>query len=72
MAKSFFFGEERGEHMFKGEEMTKLVCLILQMLKHESFPGSLNGTGLFQTLVGFKVREVYERLTKKEVVTTAA
>jgi phosphoribulokinase len=32
-----------------------------QMLKHASFPGSMNGTGLFQTLVGLKIREVYER-----------
>ena len=39
-----------------------------QMLKNSSFPGSNNGTGLFQTLVGLKVREVYERIVKKEVV----
>jgi phosphoribulokinase len=32
-----------------------------QMFKHESFPGSMNGTGLFQTVVGLKIREVYER-----------
>jgi phosphoribulokinase len=32
-----------------------------QMLKNASFPGSMNGTGLFQTLVGLKIREVYER-----------
>jgi phosphoribulokinase len=32
-----------------------------QMLKHASFPGSMNGTGLFQTLVGLKIREVYDR-----------
>jgi len=35
-----------------------------QMLKHASFPGSMNGTGLFQTLVGLKIREVYERCAK--------
>merc|ERR1711924_339220 len=34
-----------------------------QMLKHSTFPGSTNGTGLFQTLVGLKIREVYERIT---------
>jgi phosphoribulokinase len=39
-----------------------------QMLKNSAFPGSNNGTGLFQTLVGLKVREVYERIVKKEVV----
>lgn len=39
-----------------------------QMLKNSSFPGSNNGTGLFQTVVGLKVREVYERITQKEVV----
>ena len=39
-----------------------------QMLKNGSFPGSNNGTGLFQTIVGLKVREVYERITQKEVV----
>lgn len=27
-----------------------------QMLKNASFPGSNNGTGLFQTIVGLKVR----------------
>lgn len=39
-----------------------------QMLKNGSFPGSNNGTGLFQTIVGLKVREVYERITQEEVV----
>eukprot|EP00889_Picochlorum_renovo_P002340 jgi/Picre1/29370/NNA_004760.t1 len=38
-----------------------------QMMKNNSFPGSNNGTGLFQTIVGLKVREVYERITEKEV-----
>lgn len=28
-----------------------------QMLKNASFPGSNNGTGLFQTIVGLKVRQ---------------
>jgi phosphoribulokinase len=35
-----------------------------QMLKNASFPGSMNGTGLFQTVVGLKIREVYENITK--------
>ncbi len=39
-----------------------------QMLKNASFPGSNNGTGLFQTIVGLKVRDVYERIVQKEVV----
>lgn len=36
-----------------------------QMLKNSSFPGSNNGTGLFQTIVGLKVREVFERITQQ-------
>jgi len=39
-----------------------------QMLKNSGFPGSNNGTGLLQSLVALKVREVYERITSKEVV----
>ena len=38
-----------------------------QMLKNATFPGSNNGTGLFQTVVGLKIREVYEKVVKKEV-----
>lgn len=33
-----------------------------QMLKHADFPGSNNGTGLFQTICGLKIRGVYERI----------
>ena len=36
-----------------------------QMLKLGSFPGSTNGTGLFQTICGLKIREVYERISQK-------
>jgi len=43
-----------------------------QMLKHASFPGSNNGTGLFQTLVGLKVRDLYEQLAAKEVEVASA
>jgi phosphoribulokinase len=39
-----------------------------QMLKNSSFPGSKNGTGLFQTICGLKIREVYERLNEKAAV----
>lgn len=38
-------------------ELTKLL------LQHREYPGSNNGTGLFQVLVGLKMRATYERLT---------
>ncbi|HLO52323.1 MAG TPA: phosphoribulokinase [Kamptonema sp.] len=41
-------------------EMTHLL------LQHREYPGSNNGTGLFQVLVGLKMRATYERLTAKE------
>ncbi|MBV9388874.1 MAG: phosphoribulokinase [Chroococcidiopsidaceae cyanobacterium CP_BM_ER_R8_30] len=41
-------------------EMTHLL------LQHREYPGSNNGTGLFQVLTGLKMRETYERLTAKE------
>ncbi|GJT19392.1 phosphoribulokinase, chloroplastic [Tanacetum coccineum] len=34
-----------------------------QMLKHADFPGSNNGTGLFQTIVGLKIRDLFEQIT---------
>ncbi|XGB41353.1 MAG: phosphoribulokinase [Nodosilinea sp. LVE1205-7] len=37
-------------------EMTELL------LKHREYPGSTNGSGLFQVLVGLKMRAAYERL----------
>ena len=40
-------------------EMTELL------LKHRDYPGSDNGTGLFQVLVGLKMRETYNSLTQK-------
>ena len=43
-----------------------------QMLKNTAFPGSNNGTGLFQTLIGLKVREVYEKMTSKTVANVSA
>ena len=46
-------------------EMTELL------LKHKDYPGSNNGTGLFQVLVGLKMRETYERLTADNKVTAA-
>ena len=41
-------------------EMTSLL------LQHREYPGSNNGTGLFQVMVGLKMRATYERLTAKE------
>merc|ERR1711966_174384 len=38
-----------------------------QMLKYQNGPGSNNGTGLFQTIIGLKVRDLYEQLAAKEV-----
>lgn len=34
-----------------------------QMIKNKKAPGSLNGSGLFQTIVSLKIREVYEKIT---------
>jgi phosphoribulokinase len=34
------------------------------LLQHREYPGSNNGTGLFQVLSGLKMRATYERLTK--------
>ncbi|XP_051137249.1 phosphoribulokinase, chloroplastic [Andrographis paniculata] len=38
-----------------------------QMLKHADFPGSNNGTGLFQTIVGLKIRDLYEQIISNKV-----
>ncbi len=46
-------------------EMTELL------LKHKDYPGTNNGTGLFQVLVGLKMRAAYERLTSTEAKATA-
>ncbi len=46
-------------------EMTELI------LKHKEYPGSNNGTGLFQVLVGLKMRETYEKLTASETKVAA-
>ncbi|KAK9810242.1 hypothetical protein WJX72_007149 [[Myrmecia] bisecta] len=43
-----------------------------QMLKNSSFPGSQNGTGLFQAIVGLKIREVYEQIIQESVAPTVA
>ncbi|MEO0407497.1 MAG: phosphoribulokinase [Cyanobacteria bacterium P01_A01_bin.135] len=48
-------------------EMTELL------LKHRDYPGSNNGTGLFQVLVGLKMRDTYEQLvpSKEPAAATA-
>lgn len=46
-------------------EMTHLL------LQHREYPGSNNGTGLFQVLTGLKMRAVYERLMAKETKVAA-
>jgi phosphoribulokinase len=45
-------------------EMTHLL------LQHKEYPGSNNGTGLFQVMVGLKMRATYELLTSKEAQVT--
>lgn len=47
-------------------EMTEL------MLKHPDYPGSNNGSGLFQVLVGLKMRATYERLMAESKAQFAA
>lgn len=42
-----------------------------QMLKHADFPGSNNGTGLFQTIVGLKIRDLYEQLIANKATARA-
>merc|ERR1711988_237325 len=40
--------------------------LTERMVKNADAPGSENGTGLFQTLASFKIREAYESITKSK------
>jgi phosphoribulokinase len=40
------------------------------LLQHREYPGSNNGTGLFQVLTGLKMRATYERLTAKSGANT--
>ncbi|KAK3141633.1 hypothetical protein QOZ80_4BG0336420 [Eleusine coracana subsp. coracana] len=42
-----------------------------QMLKHADFPGSNNGTGLFQTIVGLKIRDLYEQIVTETATAPA-
>lgn len=45
--------------------------LTQNILKQADSPGSNNGTGFLQTLVALKLREVYEKITKKTVAVKA-
>lgn len=40
--------------------------LTEQIVKNKDSPGSDNGTGLFQTICSFKIREAYEAITKSK------
>jgi phosphoribulokinase len=42
------------------------------LLKHRDYPGSNNGSGLFQVLVGLKMRSTYERLIANSKTQVAA
>ena len=46
-------------------EMTELL------LKHRDYPGSNNGSGLFQVLTGLKMRATYEHLTQEATAPVA-
>jgi len=46
-------------------ELTELL------LKHREYPGSSNGSGLFQVLVGLKMRATYEKLTSPDAMLAA-
>ncbi|KAI3828629.1 hypothetical protein L1987_02736 [Smallanthus sonchifolius] len=39
-----------------------------QMLKHADFPGSNNGTGLFQIIVGLKIRDLFEQIAANKAL----
>ncbi|CAL5030260.1 unnamed protein product [Urochloa decumbens] len=43
-----------------------------QMLTHAGFPGSSNGTGLFQTILGLKIRDLYEQIVAERAAAVTA
>jgi len=50
--------------------MVRSIISIAIRVHSERFPaptGSTNGTGLFQTITGLKIREVYEQLANAEI-----
>ncbi|CAN6229395.1 unnamed protein product [Urochloa humidicola] len=42
-----------------------------QMLTHAGLPGSSNGTGLFQTILALKIRDLYEQIVAEKAAVTA-
>ncbi|CAM8882964.1 unnamed protein product [Rhodiola kirilowii] len=41
-----------------------------QMLKHSDFPGSNNGTGLLQMIIGLKTRDLFEQINASKAAGT--
>lgn len=37
-----------------------------QMMRHADFPGSNNGTGLFQTILRLKIRHLFHQIQQEE------
>jgi phosphoribulokinase len=52
-----------------GKHMGEVTELLLQ---HKEYPGSNNGTGLFQVLTGLKMRAAFEAIAKKDARVAAA
>ena len=44
------------------------LSALKAMVSLKSSPGSQNGTGLLQTVIAMKVREIYEKITGKEIL----
>ncbi|KAG7015781.1 hypothetical protein SDJN02_23419, partial [Cucurbita argyrosperma subsp. argyrosperma] len=42
-----------------------------QILEHSEFPGSNNGTGLFQTIIGLKIRDLYHQIIASKQLSQA-
>merc|ERR1712228_460783 len=53
------------EESIEGLNAKSATELTEAMTKLKSSPGSANGTGLLQTVIAMKVREVYEKITGK-------
>merc|ERR1719189_1937619 len=51
------------EENLEGLGAKSATALTEAMTKLKSSPGSQNGTGLLQTVIAMKVREIYEKLT---------
>ncbi|KAF7829168.1 phosphoribulokinase, chloroplastic [Senna tora] len=55
----FFYGPET---YYGHEPLNQVYGELTAMLKHAEFPGSNNGTGLFQTIIGLKIRDLFEQI----------